>query len=151
MYVIDSVLFRYGERDYVLLDLISILANDLKYYCKQIQSFGKIPEEIEKHLIYYGITSLMRQGIGVLKMFNSGKIISEPKSQIQFIGVSVNYFFSVNYLSKSFIRPQTTGSLVSFSLDCHRNIKQGSCWLCLALGLCSGFNKILFISLREKW
>lgn len=36
MYVIDSVLFvfRYGERDYVLLDLINILANDLKYYFK---------------------------------------------------------------------------------------------------------------------
>ena len=56
----------------------------------------------------------------------------------------------INYLSRSFIRPQTTGSLVGFSLDCHGNVQQGPCWLCLALALYFSFNKIFFTSLREK-
>ena len=56
----------------------------------------------------------------------------------------------IRYLSRSSIRPQTTGSLIGFLLDCHGNVQSGTSWLCLALAFCFSFNEIFFTSLREK-
>ena len=56
----------------------------------------------------------------------------------------------ISYLSWSFTRPPTTRSLAGSSLDCHGNVQQGTCWLCLVFALYFSFNKIFFTSLREK-
>lgn len=87
-YIIDSVLFflRYAEIMF-FRPSTNFLTSTCEIYCKQIQVFlERYQRRLKKYLVYYGITPLMRQGFGVLKIFNS---IQEKSSQTPKAGSSL--------------------------------------------------------------